>query len=307
MRRATASLAAAATVAVAALLASTAAYAAVQTKEVDYKQGSTPLHGFLAWNDSNAGRRPGVLVVHEWWGLNEHARNQAKRLAEVGYVAFALDMFGGGKSTMHPDEAKAFVAEATKDPATTAARFDAALQLLKQDPHVDPQHIAAIGYCFGGAVVLSAARSGTPLDAVVSFHGAMPPTAPIEKGTVKARVLILSGDADPFSPPAQVTRFADELKAGGADVRVVEYPGVKHSFTNPDADRAGMEGLKYDAAADKQSWSEMLRSSSSCGDRNPERHSRSRTRAPMLGRRTRLPVRSCAEYPPLSVVGSACT
>ncbi len=236
----------------------TAASAAVQTKEVDYQQGSTPLHGFLAWNDSVTGRRPGVLVVHEVWGLNEHVRSQARRLAEAGYVAFALDMFGKGKVTTHLDEAKAFAAEATKDPATATARFDAALTLLKQDPHVDAEHIAAIGYCFGGAVVLGAARSGAPLDAVVSFHGAIPPSAPIQKGAVKAKVLILSGEADPFSPPAQVNRFAGELKAAGADVRVVEYPGVKHSFTNPGADKAGVEGLQYNAAADQESWKARL-------------------------------------------------
>ncbi len=236
-----------------------AASGAVQSREIDYKQGTTPLQGFLAWNDSTTGRRPGVLVVHEWWGLNEHARNQAKRLAEAGYVAFALDMFGKGKVTTHPDEAKAFVAEATKDPATLAARFDAALQLLKQDPHVDPQHIAAIGYCFGGAVVLAQARSGADLDAVVSFHGAIPPSAPVKKGAVTARVLILTGSADPFVPAADVSRFENELKAAGADVRVVTYPGVEHSFTNPDADKAGMQGLKYNAAADKESWAEALK------------------------------------------------
>ncbi len=241
------------------LLLSSVASGAVRTREVEYKQGSTPLQGFLAWNDTAKGKRPGVLLVHEWWGLNQHARNQAKRLAEAGYVAFALDMFGKGKVTTHPDEAKAFVSEATKDPATMQARFDAALEQLKQDPHVDPNHIAAIGYCFGGAVVLAEARSGAPLDAVVSFHGAMPQSAPIEKGAVKAKVLILAGGADPMVPPAEVTRFSTELKAAGADVRVVSYPGAKHSFTNPDADKAGMQGLAYNAQADKESWAEMMK------------------------------------------------
>ncbi len=231
----------------------------VQSKEVDYKQGTTPLHGFLAWNDAITGRRPGVLIVHEWWGLNQYARNRAKMLAEQGYVAFAADMFGNGKVTTHPTEAQAFVAEATKAPAALMARLDAGLEQLKQDPHVDPNHLAAIGYCFGGAVVLSAARRGAGLDAVVSFHGAMPPPGPVTKGAVKAKILILAGGADPMVPKDQITRFVDEMKSAGADIRVITYPGAKHSFTNPDADKAGVQGLQYNAQADKESWAEMLK------------------------------------------------
>src|SRR6266850_4066867 len=140
---------------VAGLLAMTsAASAAVRTKEVDYRQGSTVLQGFFAWDDAAKGKRPGVLVVHEWWGHNEHARNQAKRLAEAGYVGFALDMYGKGKLAAHPQDAQAFMAEATKDPAVVTDRFNAALAELKRDPHVDKEKIAAIGYCFGGGVVL---------------------------------------------------------------------------------------------------------------------------------------------------------
>jgi dienelactone hydrolase len=236
-----------------------AASAAVQTREVKYSAGNTPLTGYLAWDDSAKGKRPGVLVVHEWWGLNDYARGRARQLAEAGYVAFALDMYGNGKNTTHPEDAKAFATEASKDPAAMAARFDAGLQQLKQDPHLDPNHIAAIGYCFGGGVVLGMARSGANLDAVVSFHGAMPPSKPIEKGSVKAKILILAGGADPMVPPSEVTRFENELKAAGADVRVITYPGAKHSFTNPAADKAGMEGLQYNAEADKQSWAEMLK------------------------------------------------
>jgi dienelactone hydrolase len=251
-------LIAAVVVVAACLVAASRASAAVRTKEVEYTQGTTTLQGFLAWDDAAKGRRPGVLVVHEWWGLNQHARNQAKRLAEAGYVAFALDMYGKGKVTTHPDQAQAFASEAAKDPATMAARFDAAMQQLKQDPHVDPGRISAIGYCFGGAVVLATARGGASLDAVVSFHGAIPPSAPIKRGTVKARVLILAGGADPMVPADQVSRFENELKAAGAGVRVVTYPNAKHSFTNPDADKSGVAGLEYNAEADRQSFSEML-------------------------------------------------
>src|SRR6058998_2454570 len=154
--------------------------ARIQTKEVEYRQGGTVLKGFIAWDDAAAGKRPGVLVVHEWWGLNNHARNQARRLAEAGYVGFALDMYGAGKVTTHPQEAQAFATEATKDPAMVAARFNAALEELKRDPHVDPARIAAIGYCFGGGVVLGMARSGADLAAVVTFHGSLETRSPAQ-------------------------------------------------------------------------------------------------------------------------------
>ena len=147
--------------AAAALVATTAA-AKVQTKVIEYTQGDTPLQGFLAWDDAAKGKRPGVLVVHEWWGHNQHARNQAIRLAKAGYVGFALDLYGKGKVATHPKDAVAFMQEATKDPETVAARFDTALDLLKQQPQVDPEKTAAFGYCFGGGVALNMARSSPP-------------------------------------------------------------------------------------------------------------------------------------------------
>ena len=233
--------------------------ARIQTKEVEYRQGGTVLKGFIAWDDAVAGKRPGVLVVHEWWGLNDHARNQARRLAEAGYVGFALDMYGASKVTTHPQDAQAFATEATKDPAVVAARFNAALELLKLDPHVDPARIAAIGYCFGGGVVLGMARSGADLAAVVSFHGSLGTKTPAERGKVKARVLVLAGGADPFVPPEQVEAFRREMQAAGARFDIVTYPGAKHGFTNPDAGSYGMAQLAYDAAADRQSWAAMLK------------------------------------------------
>src|SRR2546425_686024 len=233
--------------------------ARVQTREIEYRQGDTVLKGFIAWDDAVAGKRPGVLVVHEWWGLNDHARNQARRLAEAGYVGFALDMYGAGKVTTHPQEAQAFATEATKDAAVVAARFNAALDLLKRDPHVDPARIAAIGYCFGGGVVLNMARSGADLAAVVSFHGSLGTKTPAEPGKVKARVLVLAGGADPFVPPEQVEAFRKEMQAAGARFEVVTYPGAKHGFTNPDSGTYGMPQLAYDAAADRQSWAAMLK------------------------------------------------
>jgi dienelactone hydrolase len=240
-------------------LATLASAADVKTRVVDYKQGDTVLQGFIAWDDSAQGRRPGVLVVHEWWGHNEHARNQARRLAEAGYVGFALDLFGKGKVTTHPDQAMAFVAEATKDPAVAASRFDAALQQLKNDPHVDPKQIAAIGYCFGGSIVLAQARSGADLDAVVTFHGALQAATPAKPGAIKSRILVLAGADDPMVPPAQVEAFKQEMTAAGADYRVIMFPGAKHGFTNPNAGTFGVQGLAYNEAADKNSWAEMLK------------------------------------------------
>ncbi len=235
-----------------------AARAEVKTQEIDYQAGTTPLRGFLAYDDASQGKRPGVLVIHEWWGLNQYARDQAVRLARAGYVAFAADMYGNGKVAQHPQDAQAFVQEATKDPEALAARFDAAMAQLKAQSRVDPSRIAAIGYCFGGNVALSMARAGKPLAAVATFHGSVPPPAPVKKGSVKARILIQTGGADPMVPAQKVEAFAKQLRADGAKVEVVVYPGAKHSFTVPEADQAGVEGLQYDPTAAKESWAKML-------------------------------------------------
>jgi len=234
------------------------ATAGVQTKEVDYTQGDTALQGTLAWDDALPGTRPGVLVVHEWWGHNAHARRAAERLARAGYVAFALDMFGKGKVTTHPAEAQAFVAEATKDPAVMEARFAAARAQLEQDAHVDRHRIAAIGYCFGGAVVLGRALAGDDLAAVATFHGALGYAHPTGKDAIKARILVMTGTDDPMVPAAQVATFEKEMKAAGARFRIIRYPGARHSFTNPDADKVGMSELAYNAEADRKSWAAML-------------------------------------------------
>jgi len=232
--------------------------AAVKTKAVDYTDGTTPLQGFLAWDDSAKEKRPGILVVHEWWGHNQHARNQALRLAKAGYVAFALDMFGKGKVTTHPKEAQAFVAEATKDPKTMDARFQAALALLKKDPHVDPAKLGAIGYCFGGGVVLNEVRQGADLQAAATFHGSLKAQTPAKPGAIKARILVMTGDADPMIPPEQVDAFRKEMTEAGAKFEIISYPGAKHAFTNPDADKTGMAALAYNAEADQKSWAALL-------------------------------------------------
>jgi dienelactone hydrolase len=243
-----------------ALVASAAtASAEIKTKVVDYAVGGTALQGFLAWDDASAAKRPGVVVVHEWWGHNEHARNSARRLAEAGYVGFALDMYGKGKLAAHPDDAMKFMTEATKEPAVPGARFNAALAELKKDPHVDPARVGAIGYCFGGTVVISQARLGADLDVVASFHGGLGGLPPVKPGVVKARVLVYTGAADPMVPADQVEAFRKEMAAAGAKVDIVSYPGAKHGFTNPEAGSFGMDALAYDAAADKASWAAMLK------------------------------------------------
>jgi dienelactone hydrolase len=231
----------------------------VETREFDYQApDGTPLQGFIAWDAARQDKRPGLLVVHEWWGHEQHTRDQARRLAEAGYVGLAIDVFGKGKHTTHPQEAQAFVADATKDPAALAARFNAALDVLKRDQHVDTTKIGAIGYCFGGMVVLSQARAGADLDAVASFHGALP-EGPVDSGKVRARVLVLTGGADPFVPADKVTAFQQAMEKAGARIAVITYPGAKHAFTNRDAGSHGMEQLAYDAQVDTASWNELLK------------------------------------------------
>ena len=233
--------------------------AAIQSREITYQQDGTALQGFVAWDSTKSGLRPGVIVIHEWWGHNQHARNAARKLARAGYVAFALDLYGRGKVTAHPDTAERFMMEALGNAPAMNARFAAALAQLKADPHVDSTRIAAIGYCFGGMVVLSMARAGADLDAVGSFHGAIPPVAPIDSGSVKARVLIMTGGADPMVPHQVVDSFVAAMKRAGANISVATYGHAQHSFTNPRADSVGMAGLKYDAEADRDSWQELLR------------------------------------------------
>jgi dienelactone hydrolase len=231
------------------------AAAAVRTKEIEYRQGETPLQGFLAWDDAAKERRPGVLVVHEWWGHNAHARNQAVRLAKAGYVALALDLYGKGKVATHPKDAQAFVAEVTRQSGLVAARFDAGLALLLGQPQVDRERTAAFGYCFGGTVALEMARAGADLDALVTFHASPAPKgARAQRGKVKPRILVQIGGADPMVPAEQVRAFEEEMRQAGAKARTIVYPNAKHAFTNPDAGKHGQDALAYDADADRRSW-----------------------------------------------------
>lgn len=236
------------------------AIAELRTEVIEYRLGDDTFSGYLAWDDASSARRPGVLVVHEWWGHNPYARKRAEMLAELGYTAFALDMYGSGKLADHPDDAKAFMTAVTSDMPAAEARFGKALEVLGRQETVDAERIAAIGYCFGGGMVLHMARAGMDLDGVASFHGSLGTQSPAQPGRVKASVLVLNGAADPFVPPEQVQAFEQEMQAAGVDFTVVNYPGVKHSFTNPDADSFGKRfdmPLAYDAKADADSWGRL--------------------------------------------------
>ena len=235
------------------------ALAGLRTEVIEYRLGDDTFSGYLAWDDASSARRPGVLVVHEWWGHNPYARKRAEMLAELGYTAFALDMYGSGKLADHPDDAKAFMTAVTSDMPAAEARFGKALEVLRRQETVDAERIAAIGYCFGGGMVLHMARAGMDLDGVASFHGSLGTQSPAQPGRVKASVLVLNGADDPLVPPEQVQAFEQEMQAAGVDYMLVNYPGVKHSFTNPGADSAGIDGLAYNAAADRRSWDSMQR------------------------------------------------
>lgn len=235
------------------------AFAAVQGKEVTYSADGTTLKGWLAWNDAASGKRPAVLVVHEWWGHNAYARKRADMLASLGYVALAVDMYGDGKQANHPDEAGKFAAEVAKNKPMARARFEAAMQLLRAQPNVDGSKLAAFGYCFGGSVALNMARAGEDLRAVASFHGGLATDAPAQPGAVKAQIRVYTGADDKMIPPAQVEGFRQEMNNAGVNYQIVSYPGALHSFTNPDADELGKKfnlPLAYNAAADKDSWAQ---------------------------------------------------
>jgi dienelactone hydrolase len=243
------------------LLALASASGAIKEQEIEYTVNSTTLKGYLVYDDAKKGKRPGVLVVHEWWGHDQHARNSARKLAEAGFVGFALDMYGEGKQAHHPKEAGAMAGEVTKNLGLMQKRFNAAHEYLSKQPMVDATKIGAIGYCMGGKVVLDMARTGMDLDGVVSFHGALSPAQKAEKGKVKSKILVLNGAADPFVPKEQVQAFEQEMKAAGADYRLINYPNAKHSFTNPAATENGKKfnlPLEYNADVAKKSWDEAM-------------------------------------------------
>lgn len=237
-------------------------HAALVEQQIDYKEGDTTLKGFIVYDEAVKGKRPGVLVVHEWWGHNEYARERARKLAKLGYVALAVDMYGDGKTADHPEDAQKFYNEIMQNMPLGKARFLAALKTLNSHSAVDGDKIAAIGYCFGGSIVLEMAREGIDLDGVVSFHGALSTSTPAQTNTVKAKVLVAHGGADPFIPGEQILGFIDEMNKAGVDYQFEIYSNAKHAFTNPGADKFGAKfnlPLEYNKQADMASWDEMQR------------------------------------------------
>lgn len=242
------------------LVATVTSHAAVVGKPVEYSADGVTLKGYIAYDDKNTGKRPGILVVHEWWGHNEHARKRAEMLAGLGYVALAVDMYGDGKKADHPDDAGKFAGEVMSNLPAMKARFTAALDLLKKQESVDTTRIGAIGFCFGGGVVLGMAREGIDLKGVVTFHGSLATQTPAGKGEVKAKILVCNGADDKFTSAEAIKGFKEEMRAAGADFTFINYPGAVHSFTNPAATALGKKfnmPLAYNEKADKKSWQDM--------------------------------------------------
>ncbi len=232
-------------------------HAAVQSKPVEYRYDDTTMTGYLYWDDAISGTRPGVLVIHEWWGLNDYARQRARRLAELGYVAFAADMYGDGQVTDKPDQARDWMQAVTADVEGWRERALLGLAQLRASDRVDGDRLAAIGYCFGGATVLQMAYANAPLRGVVTFHGSLPAAPEEAKGNIGPQILVLHGDADEWIGHDIVNNFKAKLAAAGAAWEMNTYGGARHGFTNPDAGDYGIENLQYDSVADHRSWARM--------------------------------------------------
>jgi dienelactone hydrolase len=243
-----------------ALVMTANAHAAIKKEPVSYQAGETTMKGFVVYDDAVQGKRPGIVMVPEWWGITKHIDNEAQKFAQQGYTAFIADMYGDAKTADNPKDAGALASSVMKDPKVMEARFNAARTQLAGHPTVDPSRIGAVGYCFGGAVVLNMARAGADLAAVVGFHASLglntPAPAP---GGVKAKILVLNGADDPFVKREEYEVFKKDLDAAQADYRIIEYPGAVHAFTNPEATELGQKfnlPLRYDAQVDREAKAE---------------------------------------------------
>ena len=228
-------------------------------KSVVYQSEGANLHGYVVYDSKIKGKRPAVLVVHEWWGLNDYAKMRARKLAELGYIAMAVDMFGDGKNAKNPQEAQELTKPFYTNSGLSKQRFDAALTKIKEFPETDAQNVLAIGYCFGGSVVLNAAKTGSDLKGVVSFHGGLS-GVPADKKLLKAKILVCHGGADKFISDNDIHTFRHQLDSIGTDYTFKVYANSTHAFTNPESDtnakNFGMP-IAYNAEADKASWNDM--------------------------------------------------
>jgi len=231
--------------------------AEIRFTPVEYKQGDTLLEGLSVWDDALTGKRPGVLVVHQWKGLGDYEKRRAEMLARLGYNVFAADIYGKGVRPANTREAAALAGKYKQDRELLKSRVRAAWEVLRQHELTDPNRVAAIGYCFGGTTVLELARSGADLVGVVSFHGGLGTPHPEEAKHIKAKVLALHGADDPNVPRKEVEAFEDEMRAGGVDWQLVSYGGTVHSFTDWNAGTDNSKGAAYNERADKRSWTAL--------------------------------------------------
>ncbi len=232
--------------------------AAMNKEEVVYRHDGAELRGYLVWDDAFEGKRPAVLVFHEWWGLNDYALLRAEMLAESGYVAFAADMYGEARQTRHAENAKGWMQQITGNIDSWRARAQLAMQQLQQHDKVDKSRIAGIGYCFGGATVMQLAYTGADIKGVVSVHGSLPPATADQAEGMQARVLVLHGGSDNFIAKDTVEKFSSALDSADVDWEMVTYGGAVHSFSNPYADGYGIKGVAYNEKAEQRSWQRTL-------------------------------------------------
>jgi len=241
----------------------TSANAAIKEEPITYSDGEATLKGFLVYDDANQAKRPGIVMVHEWWGITQHMHDQARRFAEQGYTVLISDMYGDAKTADNPKDAGALSSSVMKNPTVMESRFKAARAELAKQPSVNPQKIGAVGYCFGGAVVVNMARAGADLAAVAGFHASLGLNTPAPAaGTVKAKILVLNGADDPFVKREQYDTVKKDFDAAKADYRVIEYPGAVHAFTNPEATELGKKfnlPLRYDAKVNDEAEAEAAK------------------------------------------------
>ena len=229
----------------------------IMTEDIVYNHGEAELEGYLAWDNALEGKRPGVLVVHEWTGLNDYAKMRCRQLAELGYVAFAVDMYGKGIRPQSPEEASKQAGIYRSDRELMRARVNAGLDVLLSNELCDRDRVAAIGYCFGGGTVLELARSGAPIAGVVSFHGNLDTPDPAVAKNIKCKILVCHGADDPHVTWDQVRAFIDEMRAADVDYQFIAYSGAVHSFTNPSSGNDPSTGAAYNPVADRRSWQHM--------------------------------------------------
>jgi len=239
------------------LLAAAGARAEIRSEPIDYKQGDANFQGILYYDDKISAKRPVVLVVHEWWGLNDYAKSRAEQIARLGYIGFAVDMYGKGVRAANVDEAGKMSGAVKANRPLLRARISAALDAIKSNTRVDPGKIAIMGYCFGGTVSLELARSGAPIAGAVSFHGALATPNPADAKNIKCKILVCHGGDDPFVPPTELQDFQKEMQSAKVNYQINIYGGAVHTFTNPDAAKAGLQGVAYNEQADKRSWEAM--------------------------------------------------